>query len=244
MLTADSIVKAYGRRPVLTAASIWARAGRVTALLGRNGAGKSTLLRIAAGWIRADQGLVIFKGHRFIRPHLAELARLGLFYLPDRSLLCSIRTVRQHFQALRRVFPDAVVEEATAMFRLDAFLESKPPALSYGERRRAEVALAWARRPDCLLADEPFRSLAPHDRDLLARGLREMVARGVAVVVTGHEVAALLDLADEVVWATAGTTHLLGPPTRARANDQFVREYLSPTWFPVAPSQPPPAFSA
>jgi ABC-type multidrug transport system ATPase subunit len=226
LLTADSIGKRFGRRHVLTSASAWARPGRITALLGRNGAGKSTLLRVAAGWLTPDYGLVSFAGHRFVRPRLAELARLGMFYLPDRTLLCSFRTIGEHLAALRRAFEETAVEEATDVYRLGAFLDRKPRTLSGGERRRAEAALAWARRPTCLLADEPFRGLAPKDQELLAEGLRGMARRGTALVVTGHEAAALLDLADEVVWVTAGTTHVIGSPEDARANHQFMSEYL------------------
>jgi ABC-type branched-subunit amino acid transport system ATPase component len=130
--------------------------------------------------------------------------------------------------ALNRVFPETAVEEATEVFRLTDFLDRKPPSLSTGERRRAEAGLAWARRPDCLLADEPFRGLAPHDQEILGRALRAMASRGVAIVATGHEVVTLLDLADEVVWVTAGTTHLLGPPAEARNSFEFIRAYLGP----------------
>jgi len=229
VLAADSIGKSFGRRTVLTAASLWARSGRITALLGRNGCGKTTLLRIAAGWLRPDYGLVVFHGRRFLRARLATLARLGLFYLPERSLLHTTRTVRQHLAALARSFPGAPVDEAVAMFHLADLLDRKPPTLSGGERRRAELALALARRPDCLLADEPFRDLAPHDRELVAGSLRGMAARGTAIVATGHEVVELLDVSDEVLWMTAGTTHPLGGPADARANFAFMQEYLGAT---------------
>jgi ABC-type branched-subunit amino acid transport system ATPase component len=49
---------------------------------------------------------------------------------------------------------------------------------------------------------------------------------GTAVVLTGHEIQTLLPFADEVVWTVAGTTHHLGSPAEARANDAFRREYL------------------
>lgn len=225
-LAADSIGKSFGRRAVLTAASLWARSGRITALLGRNGCGKTTLLRIAAGWLRPDYGLVVFQGRRFPRARLATLARLGLFYLPERSLLHASRTVRQHLAALAHAFPAASVDEAIDALRLGDFLDRRPPSLSGGERRRAELALAVARRPDCLLADEPFRDIAPNDRELVAGSLRAMTVRGTAIVATGHEVTELLDVADEVLWMTAGTTHPLGAPTAARANFPFMRDYL------------------
>ncbi|NJD10353.1 MAG: ATP-binding cassette domain-containing protein, partial [Gemmatimonadetes bacterium] len=71
---ADSICKRFGRRPVLTSASLWAARGRVTALFGRNGSGKTTLLRIGAGLLAADSGAVHFAGGCWERPRLAQLA--------------------------------------------------------------------------------------------------------------------------------------------------------------------------
>ena len=83
-----------------------------------------------------------------------------------------------------------------------------------------------ARQPDCILADEPLIDLSPKDSALVAEVLRTMARKGAAILVTGHEVDVLLDLADDIVWMTAGTTHALGSPDDARDHDQFKREYL------------------
>ena len=92
------------------------------------------------------------------------------------------------------------------------------------------VALTVAgREPICLLADEPLAGIHPRDAEVIASGLVAMARAGCAVVVTGHEVPHLMQIADEVVWVTAGTTHGLGTPAAASAHDQFRREYLGPT---------------
>lgn len=231
MLRAEAIGKRFRRRQVLSSATLWAVPGRVTVLLGRNGAGKSTLLRIAAGWMRADYGIVIFKNERFLRPRLSHLAAHGLWYVPERSLLCSTVTLREHFAALRRRFPHAVGGEAVELLRLGDLLDRMPARFSTGERRRAEIALALTRRPECLLADEPFLGINPADAELLCHAVRALARRGTGVVLSGHEVPVLLDLADDVIWQTAGTTHFLGTPARACEHDQFVREYLGSTGF-------------
>lgn len=78
LFAADSITKSFGSRSVLKAASIWASAGRITALLGRNGCGKSTLLKIGAGLLAADQGTVHFAGRVYLHPRLSQLAAEGM----------------------------------------------------------------------------------------------------------------------------------------------------------------------
>ncbi len=235
LLAAESIGKRFGRRDVLTSAGLWAYPGRVTVLVGRNGAGKTTLVRIAAGWVAPDHGVVIFDGHRFTRPRLARLAHLGLFYLPERSLLCRWFTLRAHFAAVARRRAAADVDGAVAAMHLDGLLDRRPPTLSVGEARRAEIALALARSPRCLLADEPFLGIMPADAELVAGAFRALAATGCAVVVTGHETSTLFALGDDVLWQTAGTTHALGAPSDAVRHDQFRREYLGTLTSPPGP---------
>jgi ABC-type multidrug transport system ATPase subunit len=226
VLSAESIHKSFGRRKVLASASLWATPGRITALLGANGSGKTTLLKVAAGWLAADHGTVIFKGQAFERPRLPALANMGLFYLPDRDLLSFTVTLRRHLAALKHAFPTARVEEAAELLDIDHLMDRKPKTFSGGERRRAAMTVALARDPDVLLADEAFLDAEPSDAGPLAAAFRALADRDCAVVVAGQEVRDLLDLVDEVAWMRAGTTEQLGPPERAREDADFRREYL------------------
>jgi ABC-type multidrug transport system ATPase subunit len=226
----ESAVKSYGRTPVLKSASIWARPGRITALLGRNGSGKSTLLAIGAGVIRPDDGAVHFAGRCHLRPRLHRLATEGLFYLPQRDLLCRRWTVGQHLAALAwRYGCGARERDVLVRLGIGERKGQRSDRLSGGERRRSELALAWIREPRCLLADEPFAGLDPRDVEVVAGALREMAGGGCALVVTGHEVRQLLDIADDVVWMVAGTTHGLGTREEALRSDAFRRGYLGPS---------------
>ena len=225
-LSAESIHKSFGKRKVLASAGLWARPGRITALMGINGSGKTTLLKIAAGWMRADHGTVIFKEQAFERPRLPTLANMGLFFLPDRNLLSLTATLRRHFAALQYRFPEAKVDEATELLDVEHLLRRKPKTFSGGERRRAALAVALARDPVCLLADEPFLDAEPSDAGTLAAAFRALADRGCAVVVAGQEVHDVLGLADEVVWMRAGSTEHMGPPAEARQDEHFRREYL------------------
>lgn len=225
-LALEGVWKAFARRPVLRSASVWAYPGAVTVLFGRNGEGKTTLLRCGLGLTRSDVGVTIFAGRRHRRPALAALARDGLFFLPDRDLLSSALPVRTQLGALARRFPDAVPERLDRIVPEPGLLDRPPWALSGGERRRAEVGFAGARGPRVLVADEPLRGLAPLDAQAVADYLRMLAAEGCAVLVTGHEARALLDIADHVVWMTGGTTHHLGGRDTAMAHDQFRENYL------------------
>jgi ABC-type multidrug transport system ATPase subunit len=228
VLRADSIGKSYGGRRVLASVYFEAAAGAVTALVGRNGAGKSTLLKIAAGWMAADYGFVELRGRRHHRPDPAAMARGGLFILPvDRSILSPPFTLAQHLDAVEARFGQAP-DRAAVLERLEiAALERvRCASFSGGERRRAELAIALLRRPSCLLLDEPFRGIDPKDVEVLQAIVRELAGAGCAVVLTGHEIASILAVADSIVWLRDGTTQALGSAAQASADWRFGRDFL------------------
>jgi ABC-type multidrug transport system ATPase subunit len=226
ILTADCVTKSFGERRVLTAGTLRAVQGQVRAMLGRNGVGKSTLLKIAAGWIRADSGMVHLLGHPVERPSLSSMARAGVFYLPDHDLFSSAYTLRRQLTFFRDAFHQRSVEEAAELASVAQCLERRVHQLSGGEGRRAELAAVLVRQPLCLLADEPYRGIAPVDHEQVTRILRHLASEGCAVVVTGHEVPSLLEAADHVTWCTNGTTYELGAPAVAHTHERFTREYL------------------
>ena len=230
ILRVDSVGKSYGAHRVLNSAFFDAVPGTVTALVGRNGAGKSTLLKIAAGWLRADHGMVEFAGERYLGPRPAKLARAGLFYLPvDRSFLSPSFSLAQHLDALESRF--GARDRAPVLERLRIAERARVPTatLSGGERRRAELAVALLRRPSCLLLDEPFHGIDPRDADLVQRIIGETAAAGCAVVITGHEMGWVLPVADRITWVHQGSTRPLGTGEQAAENWEFRREYLGST---------------
>ena len=119
--------------------------------------------------------------------------------------------------------------EAADIANVRHLLGQRPQTLSGGELRRAELAAVLARRPDCLLADEPYRGIAPKDHEALTQIFRTMASEGCAVVVTGHEAPSLMELATHITWCTSGTTYELGTPVAAQKHEAFVREYLTAT---------------
>ena len=228
ILVADCVTRSFDGRRVLSSASLRGVSGELRVVFGRNGIGKSTLLRIAAGLLAADSGSVHFSGRAYYAPRFDRLAADGLFFLPDHDLLSNAFTLRHQLEMFRERFAGADVLDCATRMGVEAHLDKRPDALSGGELRRAELAAVFVRRPSCLLADEPYRGIAPVDHDRLTSALRELASDGVAVVVTGHEVPTLLEAADHITWCTSGTTYELGAPAVARQHEGFRRDYLGP----------------
>jgi len=228
LFVADSFVKSFGSREVLKAATAWAVPGHVTVLFGRNGSGKTTLIRAALGLLRADCGIVRYDGETYLKPRLHHLAREGVMYVPDRGLLSRRRTLRWHFRMLELQMGGGEWSDSVHVMGLDLHLDKKRDQMSGGEKRRADLSMVLARRPRCLIADEPLAGIAPADKEIVSRVIRGLADDGCAVLATGHDVDPLMALADDVVWVVGGTTHWLGSPTSAREHFQFRQEYLGP----------------
>jgi ABC-type multidrug transport system ATPase subunit len=226
LLVADCVGKRFGVKWALHSASLRATRGELRALLGRNGAGKSTLLRIGAGLLEPDSGSVRFNGVSREKWHLAQLAREGLCFVPDHDLLSNAFSVQEHLQFVGQSGDHDGIDRVSERLSIASLLDARPFELSSGERRRAEIAFALLRRPGCLLADEPLRNLAPMDAESLLQVFVEMAKDGCAVVITGHEVPAMMAAVHHVTWCTAGTTYEMGPPFMARTDERFMRDYL------------------
>jgi ABC-type multidrug transport system ATPase subunit len=237
ILTADCVSKSYRGRRVLSSATLRAVPGEWRALLGRNGIGKSTLLKIAAGWLAPDSGSIHFAGQSYESVTLPQLARQGVFYLPDHDFLSNAFTVRHQLEMIRLQFGGPPVQMAAERLGIAHHLDQRPSRLSGGERRRAELAAALVRQPKCLLADEPYRGIDPTDATDLTLVFAEFARSGMAVVLTGHEVSTLLEAADHITWCTSGTTYELGAPDLAVRHDAFRRDYLG-SWFRPVPLPP------
>jgi ABC-type multidrug transport system ATPase subunit len=214
---------------VLTSATLKAWPGQIVALLGRVGAGKSTLLKICAGLLKSDNGWVRLNGDLFTRPRLSQLAGKGLFYLSDEQNLVPQMTLQAHLDAVQNRFGSGDSEGAIASLRLSDLLLRKAKTYSGGERRRAELALSLVRNPACLIVDEVFRGIDPIAVELMGGTLQTLAGRGCAIVISGHEMRAILPYADTITWVTAGTTYDLGKPSDAFRNENFRREYLGAT---------------
>jgi hypothetical protein len=222
LLTVECVGKSFGERRVLSSAFIARGARRVA-----NSAGSEWHREVDAPQNRrrphrAGHGSIHFDGRAHLAARLREMAADGLFYLPDHDLLSTAFTVRQQ----ARDDPPASSVAGISRRRWSEWelshIDKRPQQLSGGERRRAELAAVFVRKPRCLLADEPYRGVAPKDaEDLTAafcpwRGWSRDRCHG-------PRGADALGAADHVTWCTSGATYELGPgrPSRRRNAQHF-----------------------
>jgi ABC-type multidrug transport system ATPase subunit len=197
-LEVDCVTKHFGRRRVLTNASLRAMPGRMMHLVGPNGAGKTTLLRIAAGCLRAEIGRVSVNGRWIRRPTLPRMARAGVFFMPEEPLLTPSMPVSRQLGAVAERFGTSDrMKPVSEQLALGDLGDRSPTQMSVGEQRRATLALAVLRNPEILLTDEPLRGIDPIDSERMLQTMRDVARQGAAVVVTGHEMGLLAEFCDE-----------------------------------------------
>src|SRR4051812_29508452 len=134
LLTLANAELAYGDVPLLDGAAFALEEGERVGLIGRNGTGKSSLLGAIAGRVALDDG------------ELTRRDGLSIVYVPQEPTELTSSDVRQH-----------KLEEFQHRLGIDAV--GDPQTMSGGERKRAALALAFAREPDLLLLDEPTNHL-------------------------------------------------------------------------------------
>ncbi|WP_291314063.1 metal ABC transporter ATP-binding protein [Corynebacterium sp. UBA2622] len=193
--------------------------GEMVAVLGPNGSGKSTLLNTLVGTRRLDRGTVETRGRLGYIPQQRMFPR----DLPVRardlvSLALGHGVLRG--RAGRRGDVDKLLESVGAL----AFADRRVGALSGGQQQLVRQAQALARRPELLLADEPFLSLDVSRQRESARRFRET---GAAVVLVTHSLDPVADMVDRVLYI-GPHGHVLGAAREVLRSSVLTELYGSP----------------
>jgi ABC-2 type transport system ATP-binding protein len=209
VMEASGLGKQYGRRWALRDCTLQIPAGRVVGLVGPNGAGKTTLLHLAVGLLAPTSGSISVLGAS-PADGSAQLARVG-FVAQDTPVYARL-SVAQHLRMgawLNPGWDGDLAESRIAQLGLDP--RQRAGALSGGQRAQLALTLAIAKRPECLILDEPVASLDPLARREFLRSLMETVAaQGISVVLSSHLVADLERVCDYLAVLVASRVRVAG----------------------------------
>jgi branched-chain amino acid transport system ATP-binding protein len=204
----------------------------IVTIIGANGAGKSTTLRAISGLVGISRGEIVFAGERIDGLPPEKIVALGIAHVPEG----------------RRVFPGLTVEEN---LRTGAFLRSDTAeiekdldevfqhfprlkerrkqwarSLSGGEQQMLAIGRALMSRPKMLVLDEPSMGLSPVMVQEIARIVRDIVHRGVPVVLVEQNAELALRLARFAYVLETGSIALQGPAHELHDNAHVRRAYL------------------
>lgn len=234
-----AITKKYGSVVSVDNVSLAVDTGRRHAVIGANGAGKSTLFALVAGTIRPTSGSVRLFGEDVSRLPDHSRARRGMVKTFQHSSVFPSMTVldnvllaagRRHGSPSRPIGSYSAGARAAAIDAIDAAgladkVAALASALSHGERRQLEIAIALAIEPKVVLFDEPTAGMSVAETERFVELVRRLPA-GMTTLIIEHDLDVVFSLADRVSVLHLGALVADGDPDEIRASELVQRVYL------------------
>jgi len=235
----QNLSKRFGGLRALDQVSLVARAGEVTAIIGPNGAGKSTFLNCVTGVVPPDEGSVLIGGKALPARPLGHLVELGITRTFQNIRLFETLTCLEHVVLARHSYRSSHRNRSTKSASVDAEclailarvgLHERaamwPAELSYGERRRLEIARGLAIEPLLFLLDEPAAGSTPSEQMTLAKLIASIAEAGTAVVLVEHHMDLVERVAKQVVVLNFGQVLMTGTIQEVRSHPDVIAAYL------------------
>ncbi|MBD8493273.1 ABC transporter ATP-binding protein [Pseudomonas syringae] len=236
-LSIQNLEKTFGAVKATNNASFDIAPGELHAIIGPNGAGKSTLIAQIAGEITPDKGRILLKGEDITQVPAHKRPGLGLarafqvsqlypeFTLLENVALAIAAREGKTFGMWKPLGSDPELMQAAATYlqRVDLGARGHSPvnALSHGERRQLEIALALAQEASVLLLDEPMAGMGAEESARMTQLLQALKGR-YSILLVEHDMDAVFALADRITVLVYGQTILTGSVEQIR-NDPHVR---------------------
>jgi len=208
ILRAEGIYKSFGANLVLEDVSINVEAGQVHAVVGENGAGKSTLMNIIGGIYRPDKGHLYLDGQPipFADPQEAQKKGISLVHqefslAPNMSVAQNIFIGRERQNRLGFIDWKGLYADTRTLFeRLGVNLNPATlvSQLSLGMQQIVEIAKALSYNAKIIIMDEPTSALSENEVDRLYVIVRDLTAKGFAIVFISHKLDEVFTIADQI----------------------------------------------
>lgn len=249
ILKVDQISLAFGGVKALTDVSFEVNRGAVFSIIGPNGAGKTSMLNSISGRYRPQQGAIYFNGQDVTHLRPNDRADLGigrtfqnLALFGHMSVLDNIMVGRHHLMQnnwlsgplywaspaqKEELAHRRQVEEIIDFLDISHVRKSVAGTLSYGLRKRVELARAIALNPKLILLDEPMAGMNLEEKEDMARYILDLNEEfDITVVMIEHDMGVVMDISHEVMVLDFGKRLICGLPDEVMANEHVRQAYL------------------
>ncbi len=240
-LEISGLSKSFGGLPAADGVSLAIEMGERRLIIGPNGAGKTTLFNLITGDLRADAGSIRLFGEETVRLRTDQRVHRGLARtfqiitlfpkdtLAHNVVLSLLGLAPSRWNALRPLAARRDLyqraREVLATVGLAALAERPLAQVSYGEKRRVEIAMALAQRPKLLLLDEPLAGLSMEERQTL-QALLAAIPRSITVVMIEHDMDTALTFAERITLLHLGKVIVEGSRAEVVAHPRTREVYL------------------
>jgi len=247
LLEAEGLDKCFDGVKALTDFSCAVHEREILGLIGPNGAGKTTLFNVLTGFIPSDSGRVTYRGRALIGLPPYKVARAGvartfqiLRIVHRLSVLENILLAfpNQPGERLRNVFfrpricrwQEAENRKAANTLLAEVGLAEKrddpAEALSYGQQKLLSLVCCLATGAELLLLDEPVAGIAPEMNERILEVIRGLPGRGKSVILIEHNLDAVTQVCDRVIFMDAGAKVSEGTPQEVRNDPKVIEAYI------------------
>ncbi len=241
ILEVEGLNKSFGGIKATDNVNLSVEENELHAIIGPNGAGKTTLIAQLSGQQLPDSGRVVFRGRDITRAAAHRRARLGIArsfqitsLVMEMSVLDNVALAVQarqghSFRFLRPARKVSPIRDAAmrylAQVGLDDQADRSTVALSHGEHRLMEIAIALAAEAPLLLLDEPMAGLGAEESARMVALLKGLKGSRTILLIE-HDMDAVFALADRISVLVYGHVVATGDPVAIRSNDAVRHAYL------------------
>ena len=230
-LELKNIKKSFKKKEILHGINLQIRSSEVFGLLGPNGAGKTTLFSLISGLEMTTSGKIFLDECDITFKDISFRASKGIVYLPQEPSVFRKLSVADNIKAaLQTKFKNIEIEDkyTSIMKEFDLFSLEKQISenLSGGQRRKLEIARAFALEPKFILLDEPFAGIDPLTINEIKNIISKLRAKNVGVVISDHNAQATMDICDNISVINNGEIIASGNPSSIKENNTVQQIYL------------------
>ena len=209
--------------------------GEIFGVIGPNGSGKTTLFNVITGFLKANDGKVIFKGkditgfpsHQICRQGIARIFQLVRPF-SQLTVLANVMVGRMYGKdstpSMKQAREKSI--EILNFVGLGNKIEILASQLTMAESKKLELARALAAQPQMLLLDELMAGLNPAETDTAMDLVNKIRDSGITVIMVEHIMKAVLGISDRVMVLNAGMKIAEGPPKEVVKNQLVIEAYL------------------
>ena len=208
LLSVQHLSKSFPGVKALDDVHLNVEAGKVHAVMGENGAGKSTLMKILIGMIEPDSGNIYFKGEWVAFHSVHDAIKAGFSMIHQELLSFPDLTVAENIFMGREpvVFPgwinrkklNTTAQHLMSRLGISIKVNRKMKTLSVAETQMVEIAKAISNNAEVIIMDEPTSAISQKEVDILFGIIKDLTARGIAVIYISHKMDEVLQIADTV----------------------------------------------
>ncbi len=236
LLAARGIRKSFGHKRVLDGIDLELHYGEHLAIIGPSGGGKSTLIRCLNMLETPDDGELIFEGKQIwksaeavkestLRAHRLKVGMVFQSFnlFATHTALQNVSLAQVHTLHRSRAEADLRSRELLGLVGLAEHLDKLPNQLSGGQQQRVAIARALAMDPQVMLFDEPTSAIDPEMRIEVLAVMKDLAARGMAMIAVTHEFKFAEAFADRVIFLSDSRIIEEGTPAQIFTSPQHER---------------------